>query len=135
MRFVRQFKEKLFTYGCPNCRPRPKVIDAKYIKDYALYIRFPDGSEGEVDFEQELEGEIFAPLNDISYFKNFTVNLTPYTFFLFFGVGAAVYPRPLGLESSTGRQVSNKSQLREGLYIFRCSDRRSSPKVLAADYP
>jgi hypothetical protein len=25
---------------------------------------------------------------------------TPYTFYLFFGVGAAVYPRPQGLESS-----------------------------------
>ena len=52
----------------------PRVIDAKYIKDYTLYLRFPDGSEGEVDFEQELEGEIFAPLKDISYFKNFTVD-------------------------------------------------------------
>ena len=52
----------------------PKVIVAKYIKDYTLYLRFRDGSEGEVDFEQELEGEIFEPLKDISYFKNFTVD-------------------------------------------------------------
>jgi len=52
----------------------PRVIDAKYIKGYALYLRFSDGSDGEVDFEQELEGEIFAPLRDISYFKKFTVN-------------------------------------------------------------
>jgi len=52
----------------------PRVIDAKYIKDYTLYLRFSDGPEGEVDFEQLLEGEIFAPLKDISYFKNFTVD-------------------------------------------------------------
>ena len=52
----------------------PRVIDAKYIKDYTLFLRFSDGSEGEVDFEQELEGEIFEPLRDISYFKDFTVN-------------------------------------------------------------
>jgi hypothetical protein len=52
----------------------PRVIDAKHIKDYTLYLHFLDGSEGEVDFEQELEGEIFAPLMDISYFKNFTVD-------------------------------------------------------------
>ena len=52
----------------------PRVIDAKYIKDYKLYLRFSDGSDGEVDLEQELEGEIFEPLNDISYFKDFTVN-------------------------------------------------------------
>jgi len=52
----------------------PRVVDAKYVKDYIIYLRFPDGSEGEVNFEQELEGEIFAPLKDISYFKNFTVD-------------------------------------------------------------
>lgn len=52
----------------------PRVVDAKYVKDYVLYLRFSDGSEGEVDFEQELEGEIFKPLEDISYFKNFTVD-------------------------------------------------------------
>ena len=28
----------------------PRVIDAKYMKDCTLYLRFPDGSEGEVDF-------------------------------------------------------------------------------------
>ena len=52
----------------------PRVIDAKYIKDYTLYIRFSDGSDGEVDLENELDGEIFEPLKDISYFKNFIVN-------------------------------------------------------------
>jgi len=36
-----------------------RVIEAKYIRDYILYLRFPDGSEGEIDLEQELEGEIF----------------------------------------------------------------------------
>jgi hypothetical protein len=52
----------------------PRVIEAKHIKDYILFIRFSDGSEGEVDFEQEIEGEIFEPLRDIPYFKNFNVN-------------------------------------------------------------
>jgi hypothetical protein len=52
----------------------PRVIDAKYIKDFILYLCFSDGSQGEVDFEQELEGEIFEPLRDIRYFKDFTVN-------------------------------------------------------------
>ncbi len=52
----------------------PRVIDAKHIKDYTLYLRFSDGSEGEVDFEQELEGEIFEALRDIPYFKDFSVD-------------------------------------------------------------
>lgn len=52
----------------------PKVVEAKYIKDYTLYLRFSDGSEGEVDFENELDGEIFEPLKDLSYFRSFIVN-------------------------------------------------------------
>ena len=52
----------------------PRVVDAKYIKDYKLNLRFSDGSDGEVDLEQELEGEIFEPLRDISYFKEVSVN-------------------------------------------------------------
>ncbi len=53
---------------------KPRVIDAKHIKDYTLYLRFSDGSEGEVDFEHELEGEIFEPLRDIFFFKDFRVD-------------------------------------------------------------
>ncbi|MBT8367017.1 MAG: DUF2442 domain-containing protein [Deltaproteobacteria bacterium] len=52
----------------------PRVVDAKYIKNYTLYLRFSDGSDGEVDFEQELDGEIFEPLRDMSFFRNFSVN-------------------------------------------------------------
>ena len=52
----------------------PRVIDAKYVEDYTLHLRFSDGTEGEVNFENELTGEIFEPLKDISYFKSFAVN-------------------------------------------------------------
>ncbi|MDM8544095.1 DUF2442 domain-containing protein [Desulfococcaceae bacterium HSG9] len=52
----------------------PRISEAKYVEGYKLYLNFSDGSEGEVDFEQELIGEIFAPLKDISYFKDFTIN-------------------------------------------------------------
>ncbi len=52
----------------------PRIEDAKYIENYRLYIRFSDGSEGELDFEKELTGEIFEPLKDISIFKKFTVD-------------------------------------------------------------
>ena len=52
----------------------PRITDAKYIKDYTVYLSFSDGSDGEVDLEPELEGEIFQPLKDISYFKDFSLN-------------------------------------------------------------
>lgn len=52
----------------------PRIIDAKYLEGYTLYLRFSDGSEGEVNFEQELTGEIFEPLKDLSMFKKFAIN-------------------------------------------------------------
>jgi hypothetical protein len=52
----------------------PRVIEATYVKDFIIRIRFSDGVEGEVNLENELEGEIFQPLKDISYFKKFTVH-------------------------------------------------------------
>jgi hypothetical protein len=58
----------------------PRVTDAKYVKDYILYLRFSDASDGEGDLEQDLEGEIFEPLGDIPYFKGFTVNQELHTF-------------------------------------------------------
>ena len=52
----------------------PRVTDAKYIREYTLYLRFSDGSDGEVDLEHELDGEILEPLKNITYFKDFSVN-------------------------------------------------------------
>jgi hypothetical protein len=52
----------------------PRVTYATYVKDYTLYLRFSDGLDGEIDLEHELDGEIFEPLKDISYFKDFIVN-------------------------------------------------------------
>ncbi len=52
----------------------PRIISARYVKDYVLYLRFADGSEGEVDLEHELDGEIFVSLKDVSFFKSFTVH-------------------------------------------------------------
>ena len=33
-----------------------------------------DGVEGDVDLENELDGEVFDPLKDPAYFKSFEVN-------------------------------------------------------------
>ena len=52
----------------------PRIIKANYLRNYTIYIFFSDGLEGEVDLSHELEGEIFKPLRDVSYFKNFSVN-------------------------------------------------------------
>ncbi|MEJ2637496.1 MAG: DUF2442 domain-containing protein [Calditrichia bacterium] len=52
----------------------PRIVHANYVKDFIIHIRFGDGTQGEVDFSGELEGEIFEPLKNLSYFKNFAVH-------------------------------------------------------------
>lgn len=49
------------------------VTQAKYIKDYKVWLLFNDGVEGEVDLSSELYGEIFEPLKDLSFFQSFTL--------------------------------------------------------------
>lgn len=44
------------------------VTDAKYVRDYTIWVKFEDGSEGEVDLSDQLYGEVFEPLRDVSVF-------------------------------------------------------------------
>ena len=50
------------------------VREARYVRDYVIWLRFNDGAEGEVDLEAELEGEVFGPLKDKVAFKRFRVD-------------------------------------------------------------
>jgi hypothetical protein len=49
------------------------IEEAKHINGYCLWIRFSDGTEGQVDLSKELDGPIFEPLKDLGYFKQFTL--------------------------------------------------------------
>jgi hypothetical protein len=50
------------------------VRDVEYLQDYQLRLQFEDGSWRVVDLKDELYGEVFEPLKDISYFKTVKVN-------------------------------------------------------------
>jgi len=50
------------------------IVEARYVSDYTIWLRFEDGSEGEVDLSSELYGPIFEPLKDPAYFSRFRVN-------------------------------------------------------------
>jgi hypothetical protein len=50
------------------------VKKVKYIFGYKLKLTFEDGSVRFVDLEPHLDGEIFAPLKKIEYFKRVQVN-------------------------------------------------------------
>ena len=52
----------------------PRLVDARYVHGYTLWLRFADGAEGEVDLANELDGEVFAPLQDLEYFQTFSLH-------------------------------------------------------------
>jgi Protein of unknown function (DUF2442) len=47
----------------------PRLSAMKYIAEYRLWLQFEDGSQGEIDLQPELWGEVFEPLQDVAYFK------------------------------------------------------------------
>ncbi len=51
----------------------PHVTEAKYVNDYKVWVKFNDDRSGEIDLYPELDGPIFEPLKDISYFRQFSV--------------------------------------------------------------
>ncbi len=50
------------------------VREAKYIRDYVIWLRFNDGAQGEIDLKDELWGEVFEPLKDLEAFRSFKVD-------------------------------------------------------------
>jgi hypothetical protein len=52
----------------------PRITSARYIRDFTILIRFHDGVGGEVDLKRQLYGEIFEPLKDLSYFRQFRLD-------------------------------------------------------------
>jgi hypothetical protein len=51
-----------------------RVIQARHVREYIVWLRFSDGIEGEVDLRDELFGEVFAPLKDPAVFRLFCVH-------------------------------------------------------------
>ena len=50
------------------------IIDASYVGQYKLKIKFDNQEIRVVDLSDHLDGPVFEPLKDLRYFKQFTVN-------------------------------------------------------------
>ena len=68
----------------------PKLLEAKYLRPYVLWVRWSDGREGEVDLADELHGSVFEPLKDVAYFRAFI--LSPATRTVVWPNGADIAP-------------------------------------------
>jgi hypothetical protein len=52
----------------------PRIVEARYVADYTVHLKFSDGAEGDVDLSDRLFGPVFEPLRDIDEFKKMTLN-------------------------------------------------------------
>jgi hypothetical protein len=71
----------------------PAIEDMRYVEDFRVWLRFQDGTEGEVDLSDELWGDVFEPLKDINYFR--TVRLDRELDTICWGNGADFAPESL----------------------------------------
>ena len=49
-------------------------MEARYVGGFTVWLRFRDGTAGEVDLSNVLRGPVFQPLKDPEYFKRFIVH-------------------------------------------------------------
>jgi hypothetical protein len=47
------------------------VLEARHVSGHTVWLRFRDGTAGEVDLSPVLRGPIFEPLHDVEYFRRF----------------------------------------------------------------
>jgi len=52
----------------------PKLVEARHVRDFVIWVRFSDSTEGEVNLAGELDGPVFEPLRDPAYFRSFTLS-------------------------------------------------------------
>ena len=52
----------------------PRLVEARPVVEYRVWLRFADGTEGEADLASELWGEIFEPLRDLREFRRLRVD-------------------------------------------------------------
>lgn len=50
------------------------VVEVRYVRDYTLWVKFEDGTAGEVDLTASLRGPVFEPLRDPEYFRRVSVD-------------------------------------------------------------
>ena len=50
------------------------IRKAKYINDFKLWVRFDDGTSGEVDLKNKLSGPMFEPLKEQTFFSKVSVD-------------------------------------------------------------
>ena len=69
------------------------VVEVRYVRDYIVWLRFQDGTSGEVDISRSFKGPVFEPLRDLEFFR--TVRVDPELGTIVWPNGADVAPETL----------------------------------------
>ena len=51
------------------------VLEARYVRDFVVWLRFRDGTSGEIDLRPVLRGPVFEPVKHVEYFRQFFIHL------------------------------------------------------------
>lgn len=52
----------------------PRLVEARHVAGYTVWVRFSDGAAGEIDLAPALDGPIFEPLKKVEVFRAFLVH-------------------------------------------------------------
>lgn len=50
------------------------VVDARHVRGHTLWLRFRDGTSGEINLGPVLAGPVLEPLKDVEVFKQFSIH-------------------------------------------------------------
>lgn len=50
------------------------IVEARHVREHTLWLKFRDGTSGEIDLGPELQGQVMEPLRDLWFFKTFTIH-------------------------------------------------------------
>ena len=50
------------------------IVEARYVGDHVIWLRFRDGTSGEIDLALALDGPVFEPLRDPAVFRHFEIH-------------------------------------------------------------
>jgi hypothetical protein len=50
------------------------VVEARYVRGHTVWLRFRDGTAGEIDLGPALQGPIMEPLKDVGFFQRFSIH-------------------------------------------------------------
>jgi hypothetical protein len=51
-----------------------EVLEAEYLRDYLVKVKFNTGEIKLVDLKESLKGPVFEPLKDMNYFRQFSIH-------------------------------------------------------------